>query len=153
LNEIVVYAGPPFHLIDIELAIDGELVSSFSGDGLIVSTPVGSTAHNLSAGGPILHQELPAFVITQICPHLLTNRSLVDRADKTYTIRLRRATTGTTLIVDGQELLPLTTEHRVTLRQAPVQFQLIKVPSRGYYRTLRDKLHWSAPPGYRNEHS
>ncbi len=151
LNEVVVYAGPPFHLIDIDLAVDGELVSTFSGDGLILSTPIGSTGHNLSAGGPILGQDLPCFVITPICPHMLTNRPLVDGADRSYLIQVRRGTEGTTLIVDGQDLIPLGPEHRVTLRKAPVQFQLIKVPGHGYYRTLRDKLHWGTPPRYRDE--
>ena len=72
LNEIVIQTGPPFHMLDLDLVVDGETVAAFSGDGLIVSTPVGSTAHNLSAGGPILGQELPAFVLTPICPHTLT---------------------------------------------------------------------------------
>ncbi len=151
LNEIVIQAGPPFHLIDIDLTVDGKLISSFGGDGLIVSTPIGSTAHNLSAGGPILQQELEAFVLTPICPHTLTNRPVVDGADRTYGIQVRRAADGTTLILDGQELVPLGPEHRVTVRRAPVQFQLVKVPGHDYYRTLRDKLHWGEPPGYRSE--
>jgi NAD+ kinase len=151
LNEIVVRSGAPYHLIDIDLTIDGTLVSTFSGDGLILSTPVGSTAHNLSAGGPILRQDLQAFVITPICPHSLTYRPLVDGADRTYTIQVLRGTGGV-LIVDGQHLVPLSLEHKVIFRKAPVQFQLIKVPGQAYYRTLRDKLHWGAPPGYRDEH-
>ena len=83
-------AGAPFHMIDLDLAVDGEDVSRFSGDGLILSTPVGSTAHSLSAGGPILGQDLSVFVITPICPHTLTYRPLVDSAAKTYTIAVRR---------------------------------------------------------------
>src|SRR5438132_150047 len=82
---------------------DGGTVSRFSRDGLTVSTPIGSTGHNLSAGGPILGQELPAFVITPICPHTLTNRPVVESADKVYTIVVRRASAGTTLILDGQD--------------------------------------------------
>ena len=151
LNDVVVHTGPPFHLMEIDLLIDDELVSSISGDGLILSTPIGSTAHNLSAGGPILHQEARAFVVTPICPHILANRSLVDRADKVYKIQVRRGTNGNTLIVDGQELLPLRPGHRITVREAPVNFQLVKVPGRSYYQTLRDKLHWGAPPHYRRE--
>src|SRR5439155_11491113 len=73
LNDVVVQSGPPFHMIDLNLAVDGESVTRFSGDGLILSTPVGSTAHSLAAGGPILGQDLTAFVITPICPHTLTN--------------------------------------------------------------------------------
>jgi NAD+ kinase len=146
LNDVVIYHGPPFRLIEIELCVEDELAARYSGDGFILSTPIGSTAHNLSAGGPILHQELAAFVVTFICPHMLTNRSLVDRADKTYRLRVLRCTSGTTLILDGQEMIPLTPEYVITVRQAPVWFQLVHLPSRSYYRTLRDKLHWSLSP-------
>jgi NAD+ kinase len=153
LNEIAIQAGPPFHMIDLELNIDGETVSSYSGDGLIVSTPVGSTAHSLSAGGPILGQELDAFVITPICPHALSSRPVVESADKVYTIQIRRATPGITLVIDGQEQVPLTAEHRVMVRKSPVTFGLVKVPGRSYYQTLRDKLHWGTTPNYRPEPS
>jgi NAD+ kinase len=151
LNEVTVQAGPPFQMIELDLLVDGEPVTSYRGDGLIVSTPVGSTAHNLSAGGPILGQELSAFVITPICPHTLTVRPVVDSADKTYTIVIRRACPGTMLVVDGQEHVLLTGEYRVTLRRAPVSFRLVKVAGRSYYQTLRDKLRWGTPPNYRPE--
>ncbi len=151
LNEVMVHAGTSFQILDVDLAIDGESISRFSGDGLILSTPIGSTAHSLSAGGPILVQGLDAFVITPICPHTLTYRPVVDSADKVYTITVRRATSGTTLVLDGQDRLPLTTRHRITVRRAPVAFQLVKVPGHGYYQTLRDKLRWGAPPNYRSE--
>jgi NAD+ kinase len=153
LNEIALQTGPPFHMIDLDLIVDGETVSRYSGDGLIVSTPVGSTAHSLSAGGPILGQELSAFVITPICPHTLTNRPVVDSADKVYTIAIRRASPSTMLIVDGQEHLPLAVGQRITVRRAPVRFGLVKCPGRSYYRTLRDKLRWGTQPNYRAEPS
>jgi NAD+ kinase len=148
LNEVAVHSGPPFHMLDLELEIDGEAASSFRGDGLIVSTPIGSTAHSLSAGGPILGQELRAFVVTPICPHSLTSRTVVDSADKTYTIVVRRATNGF-LVIDGQEVVPIPAGTRATVRQAPVSFQLIKVAGRSYYRTLHDKLNWGTAPNYR----
>jgi NAD+ kinase len=153
LNEVALQAGPPYHMIDLDLIIDGETVSHYSGDGLIVSTPIGSTAHSLSAGGSILYQELAAFVITPICPHTLTNRPVVDSADKVYTIALRRTSPGTAVVIDGQETVPLTDEHRVTIRKAPVSFGLVKVPGRSYYQTLRDKLRWGTQPNYRGEPS
>src|SRR5262249_6122015 len=103
LNEIVVHTMPPFHILDLELEVEGMAVSRFSGDGLIVSTPVGSTAHNLSAGGPILGQELQAFVITPICPHTLTYRPVVVAANKSYTIRLSKEDAEAVAIIDGQE--------------------------------------------------
>jgi len=153
LNDVAVHAGPPFHLIDLDLLVDGEAVSTISGDGLIISTPVGSTAHNLSAGGPILGQELAAFAITPISPHSLTSRPVVDSADQVYSIVPRRVSSGTTLVIDGQDAIPLTLQHRVTVRKAPVRFGLVKVPGHSYYQTLRDKLRWGTGPNYRAEPS
>jgi NAD+ kinase len=151
LNDISVHAGHPFHMIELDLIVDGETVLHFAGDGLIVSTPVGSTAHSLSAGGPILGQELPAFVITPICGHALTYRPVVDASDKVYTIAVRRASPGTAVVVDGQDIIPLTTRHQVTVRRAPIVFGLVKVTGHSYYQTLRDKLRWGAGPNYRSE--
>jgi NAD+ kinase len=153
LNDVTFHAGPPFHMIDLDLIVDGETVSRFSGDGLIVSTPVGSTAHSLSAGGPILGQELAAFVITPICGHTLTNRPVVDASEKVFTIAVRRASPGTALVIDGQEIIPLTVNHQVTVRKAPVSFGLVKVAGRSFYQTLRDKLRWGTGPNYRSEPS
>jgi NAD+ kinase len=151
LNEVVFHTVPPFPMLDLELVLDGGPVARFSGDGLIVSTPIGSTAHSLSAGGPILAQELQAFVITPICPHALTHRPVVESADRNYVIRLGRPRDEAMLIIDGQESVPLTARHTVTVRRAPVSFTLVKVPGHTFYRTLRDKLHWGTPPTYRDE--
>ncbi len=152
LNEVVIKTAPPFHMIDLDLEVDGETALRYSGDGLILSTPIGSTAHSLSAGGPILGQELPAFVITPVCPHSLTIRPVVDSADKVYTIAVRRTSDGAAaVILDGQETIALGVDQRVTVRRAPVCFGLVKVPGRSYYQTLRDKLHWGTQPNYRNE--
>lgn len=151
LNEIVIHSGPGSHMLDLKLQVDGETVTRYSGDGLILSTPIGSTGHNLSAGGPILGQELAAFVITPICPHTLTSRPVVDSADKSYTISLEPTAFSANLIIDGQFALALTPDHQVVMRQAPVRFELVKVAGRSYYQTLRDKLRWGTPPNYRNE--
>lgn len=151
LNEITIQTGPPFHMLDLGLVIDEEPVSRYAGDGLIVSTPIGSTAHSLSAGGPLLGQELDAFVLTPICPHALTARPVVDSAGKTYTILIHKAGSGTMLVIDGQVCIPLTTQHRVTVVRAPVTFRLVKVAGRSYYQTLRDKLRWGTPPNYREQ--
>ncbi len=151
LNEVVLHTAPPFRLIDLDLAVDGVPVTRFSGDGLILSTPVGSTAHNLSAGGPILGQELSAFVITPICPHTLTYRPLVDAADKVYTVTFASPRASAVVIVDGQETVPLAAGQCVTVRRAPVSFGLVKVPGRGHYQVLRDKLRWGTLPHYRTE--
>jgi NAD+ kinase len=151
LNEVVFHSAPLFHPIDLNLSVDGETISRFNGDGLILSTPVGSTAHSLSAGGPILGQELAAFVITPICPHALTYRPVVDSADKVYTIAMGRGAEEGVLIIDGQVRLSLTDQHQVTVRRAPVEFGLVKVAGRSFYQTLRDKLRWGTQPNYRDE--
>jgi NAD+ kinase len=151
LNEVVCHTLPPFHILELDLHVDGEPVARFRGDGLILSTPVGSTAHSLSAGGPILGQELDAFVITPICPHSISYRPVVDSADKVYTIALGQGMESAALVIDGQESVPLKAGDRVTVRRAAVSFGLVKVPGHSYYRTLRDKLRWGALPGYRTE--
>ena len=151
LNETFVHTDCSFHSIDLDLAVDGEIVTRFTGDGLILSTPVGSTAHSLSAGGPILGQELSAFVITPVSPHTLTSRPVVDSADKQYTIVLLSEYADAVVIVDGREPMPMTKDHRVTVRRAPVTFGLVKVAGRSYYQTLRDKLRWGTQPNYRTE--
>lgn len=153
LNEVVVHSVPPYHMLDLGLEIDGAPVAHFGGDGLIISTPIGSTAHNLSAGGPILTQELHAFVVTPICPHTLTHRPLVESADKEFRIRLLNDTEPAMLNLDGQETIPITNQDQIAIRKAPVQFQLVKVPNHAYFQTLRDKLRWAATPSYRVEPS
>lgn len=151
LNEVAVCTMPPLHMVHLELHVDGEVASTFGGDGLIVSTPVGSTAHNLSAGGPILEQELAAFVITPICPHTLTYRPIVESADKQFTIRLLGGMQTAMVVVDGQASAELSERHRIVIRRAPVSFSLVKVPGRSYYQTLHDKLRWGTAPNYRGE--
>ncbi|MSR56528.1 MAG: NAD(+)/NADH kinase [Planctomycetaceae bacterium] len=149
LNEVVVSSGAALRMIEIHLAINGEPVTTYSGDGVILSTPVGSTAHSLSAGGPILRQDLQAFVITPICPHTLTNRPLVDSADCVYTLTAPEAPAGTTLVIDGQIRLPLSANDRIDVRKAAVSFQMAKIRFSSYYGTLHRKLGWGGQTQYR----
>ncbi len=149
LNEVVVSSGAALRMIDVNLAINGEPATTFSGDGLIVSTPVGSTAHSLSSGGPILRQDLAAFVITPICPHTLTNRPLVDSSECTFTLTVPEAPQGTMLVIDGQIKLPLSSADRIDIRKAPVKFQTAKLPGSSYYATLHRKLGWGGQTNYR----
>lgn len=142
LNEVAVQTGPPFAILDVDLYVDSELVTTYSGDGLIVSTPVGSTAHSLSAGGPILRQELQAFVICPISPHTLTNRPVVDAADRTYELVIPRPESGSSVVVDGRVLATLAPGDRVRIERADQQFMLVKAPGHSYYCTLREKLGW-----------
>ncbi len=133
LNEVAVLSGGSLQMIDIQLEIDNKLVTTCSGDGLIVSTPVGSTAHSLSSGGPILKQELNAFVITPICPHTLTMRPIVDDADCVYTLSVPNAPAGTTLVIDGQIHRPIKPDDTIEVRKAPVSFQLARIAGHSFY--------------------
>lgn len=146
LNEVTVVSGAAMRMLRVHLAIDGKDVTTYRCDGLIISTPVGSTAHSLSAGGPILRQDLQAFVITPICPHTLTNRPLVDGADSVYSLSFPEVPQGATLVIDGQIKLPLQDGDRVEVRKAPVDFQLVRFADHSYYSTLHGKLGWGGQP-------
>ena len=148
LNEAAILAAGSLSMIDVNLSIGGVHVTTYSADGLIISTPVGSTAHSLSAGGPILQQNLQAFVVTPISPHTLTNRPLVDRADLEYRLTLPRVPEGVMLTIDGQIREPLRTGDEVVVRRAAVTFQLARLTGHSYYKTLNQKLGWSGQPRY-----
>lgn len=149
LNEVTVNCGGSLKILDINLEIDGEHVTTFSCDGLIVSTPVGSTAHNLSAGGPILRQELQAFSLTPICPHTLTVRPIVDSADRTYELTVVEPPEGVMLVIDGQTRKPIASEDRIVIKRARSTFKLVRFPGHSYYRTLHRKLGWRGQLDYR----
>ncbi len=142
LNEIAVLAGPPFAILDVDLYVDSEWVTTYSCDGLIISTPIGSTAHSLSAGGPILRQDLQAFVISPISPHTLTNRPVVDAAARTYEVVVPAPHAGTSLVADGRVVCKLEAGDRVRIQRSEARFKLVELPGRSYYRTLREKLGW-----------
>lgn len=142
LNEVVIFAGPPFAILQIELYVDAEMATTYSCDGLIVSTPVGSTAHSLSAGGPILRKDLQAFVISPISAHTLTNRPVVDSADRIYELVVPRPHEGTTLVADGRTLARLEPGDRVRIERARTSFKMVALAGHNYYRTLREKLGW-----------
>ena len=142
LNEIAILGGPPFTIQQIDLSIDGELATCYLCDGLIVSTPIGSTAHNLSAGGPILRKDLQAVVVSPISPHTLTVRPVVDTADRVYEIVVSKPNESTCVVLDGQQLSKLTEKHRVRISRADSVFELIQVEGNSYYGTLREKLGW-----------
>jgi NAD+ kinase len=142
LNETSLLAGPPFSMIEILLHVDGELATTYRADGLIVSTPVGSTAHNLSAGGPIVRKDLDAFVFTPLNPHTLTNRTVIDSAARIYELVVPRPNPGSACMVDGRVITGLEPGDRIRIRRATPRFALIETQNHGYYRTLREKLAW-----------
>ena len=142
LNEMAILAGPPFSMLHVDLYVDGEWATTYSCDGLIISTPVGSTAHSLSAGGPILRKSLQGFVISPISPHTLTVRPVVDSADRSYEVAVRDPNATTSVVIDGRTICELTSQDRVRVERAESTFQLVEVKGRNYYRTLREKLSW-----------
>lgn len=142
LNEVAILGGPPYSMLSIELYVDADLVTTYSCDGLIISTPVGSTAHSLSAGGPILRKNLQAFVISPISPHTLTMRPVVDTADRVYEIVVSQPHDTTTVVLDGVALCRVTARDRVRVERAVPTFKMVEIPERHYYRTLREKLGW-----------
>ncbi len=148
LNEVIIGAAMPLQMIEVRLTVDERPVATYSCDGLIVSTPVGSTAHSLSAGGPMLRKNLMAFVITPICPHTLSNRPLVDDAECVYSLSLTETSNEALLVVDGQHRLSLQSGDVVRVKRAPVTFKLLELPGRNYYATLHRKLGWSGQPLY-----
>ncbi len=150
LNEVAVQNGPPFAMMDVDLYVDSEPVTTYSCDGLIVATPVGSTAHSLSAGGPILRKDLQAFVISPISPHTLSIRPVVDSADRVYELAVRRPKPGTSVVVDGRVVATLEPHDRVRITRAEARFLMVSAPGHSYYRTLREKLGWSGSPKARD---
>ncbi len=153
LNDVVLRAAPIFRLLDISLRIDGESVMTYRGDGVILATPVGSTAHSLSAGGPIVPPDAHLFVITPICPHTLTQRPLVDGTHKTYELAPRAEGAATELVIDGQVQVSVEAGDRILIRRGNTPFPMARLAGHSFYRTLRDKLGWGVePPGDRGAH-
>jgi NAD+ kinase len=141
LNDAVISKGALARIIELRLEVDGNLVAQFRADGLILSTPTGSTAYNLSAGGPILFPQLPVVVITPICPHTLSLRPLVVPDTSAIAITLQTDREEVYLSLDGQEGAPLAVGDRVLLRRSAVDVHLVKA-ARSFYESLRGKLHW-----------
>lgn len=151
LNEAAILGGPPFSMLQIDLYVDRELASTYSCDGLIISTPVGSTAHNLSAGGPILHRSLQAVVISPISPHTLTLRPVVDSSERIFEMVVRQGNATTSAVVDGRPLCTLNVGDQFRIGRAPVSFKMIAIPGKSEYQTLREKLGWGGNPRERND--
>ena len=143
LNDVVITKAGPSRIIEVDARIDGLFVSSFRADGIVVSSPTGSTAYCLAAGGPILYPTLPAFVVTPICPHTLTNRPLVVGDSSQVELRLRDARhVEVYAALDGQETFAFADGDSVVVTGGPRRLRLVKVPGRDFYQVLRSKLKW-----------
>jgi NAD+ kinase len=142
LNDIVINKGALARIIDLETFIDHQYVTTYKADGLIVSTPTGSTAYNLSAGGPIIHPALNSVVITPICPHTLTNRPLVVSGSSMVEIMLQSESEDVFLTLDGQVGYSLRKGDRVEIMRSEHKTKLLIPSEKDYFNVLRTKLKW-----------
>jgi NAD+ kinase len=149
INDIYITAGPPFRMIELKILVDGQPLAGCVTDGLIISTPTGSTAYNLSAGGPILSPRIEAVVITPICPHSLSFRPIVINADSKIEVFGVRVNEGTTISIDGQVSLNLSIDDVVSIEKADSDFLIVNNPLRSQWDTLATKLSWAEKPKYK----
>jgi NAD+ kinase len=142
LNDVVINKSALARIIEIDAYLNDQFVNSFRADGLIVSTPTGSTAYNLSAGGPVIFPSMNAIVITPICPFTLSNRPIVVPDDAVIELRLKTDQEDVALTLDGQVGFPLKIGDRVVIQKSRTTFNLIQPSNRNYFDVLRDKLRW-----------
>ncbi len=142
LNDAVITKGALARMIVLEVRVDGAEVATYTSDGLILSTATGSTAYNLSAGGPILDPRMNAFVIAPICPHTMTYRPLVVPGSVRIDVRLRNRSEAVYLTLDGQVGLPFRLGDSIRVDRHPRPVRLVRVNRRGFFEVLRTKLHW-----------
>ena len=150
LNDVVINAGPPFHMIELALGTDGDFGVKVFGDGMIVSTPSGSTAYNVSAGGPILNPPVQGFCLTPIAPHSLSFRPVIVPSETKIMLIANEVNKGTTLVCDGQDCARLKKGDRVVIRRADRDLLLVENPHSRRWRALAEKLHWASTPKYNN---
>jgi len=142
LNDVVINKAALARIIEVEVNLNNLFVNSFRADGLIVSTPTGSTAYNLSAGGPIVFPSMNAIILTPICPFTLTNRPIVVPDTDEIVISLKYENEGVVLTLDGQIGYSLEAKDRVVVHKSATTFNLVQPPNRNYFDVLRNKLKW-----------
>jgi NAD+ kinase len=148
LNDAVISRTSLSRLISVKLYVNEKRVATYSCDGLIVSTPAGTTAHSLSAGGPIVTPDMEAFAITPICPHTLSNRPLVVSGNSKIEMEQLSETKGVGLTVDGQVYFDVKAGDRIVIEKAEKKLQLVDTQTRTFYDVLREKLNWRGQPAY-----
>lgn len=143
LNDFVISRGAAPRLIDLDVAVDGESLTRYRCDGLIVCTPTGSTAYSLSAGGAVVSPTADVLTLTPICPHTLSNRSVIVGLNSTVSVRVLSDRVDTVLTADGQKLIPLATNDVVTIQRSRHSIRLLHLAGSSFFETLRRKLSWS----------
>ncbi len=149
LNDVVVGRRVLGRMVEIDVRIDGAEAITVAGDGLIVATASGSTAHALSAGGPLVEPSLDAFVLVPICPHALANRPLLVPDTSRIELHVRPEREGAVVVVDGREPTPVAPDDVVVVTDAKAPLRVLSVTGRSYYDVLRKKLGWKGRPNYR----
>jgi len=150
LNDVLLVGGKAHRMVAIEAQVDGEKVTTYYCDGVLVATPTGSTAYCMSAQGPILVPGIEAMVLVPVCPHSLTHRPIVLRPDSRIVLRPVGLQEEASVVIDGQEVVRLARGDAVEVRRADLPFLLVQNPSRGTFATLSEKLHWGHLPRYGN---
>ena len=150
INECAVTAGPPFRMIELRVEFEGFEGPSLTGDGLIVATPTGSTAYNVSAGGPIVHPDCEAFALTPIAAHSLAFRPIIASPNAPLGIDVIRANEGTTLVLDGQLTWTLKAGDTVRIRRGERKLKLVHAPEQEFWATVTRKMRWATGPSYRD---
>lgn len=144
LNDVVISKGALARIIEIEVSMNGQLVGRFRADGMIVSSPTGSTAYNLSAGGPLVYPTMNALILTPICPHTLSNRPLVISDEAVLELKLNTPTEEVALTLDGQIGVKLEVGDRVVVTKSRTQLNLVQPQDSNYFNVLRTKLRWGS---------
>ena len=142
LNDVVLNKGAIARVLEFDVRVDGQFISSYKADGLIVSTPTGSTAYSLAAGGPVIAPSVEAFIVTPICAHTLSNRPIVLPDSAQIEVKVKSYGESVYLTVDGQVGVALRSEDAVHMRRASSVVELIQSPQKNYFEILRQKLKW-----------
>jgi len=150
VNDAVVSAGIPFRMIELRVDFGQDTGPDIAGDGVIVASPIGSTAYNVSAGGPIVHPDVEALIVTPICAHSLAFRPIVLPSHIEVTVHVERANEGTNLAIDGQIHIRLHRGDMIRVSRHEMMARLIGNPAVTYGRQLISKMRWAAPPNYRD---
>jgi len=144
LNDVVINKGAVARIISLQVLVNGQYMTSYRADGLIIATPTGSTAYSLSAGGPIIHPSMHTLVLSPICPFTLTNRSILIPDQSVIQVKLAAEYDDVRVTLDGQEGYDMRVGDILEIKKTKTSLQLIRGPNKNYYQILRDKLHWGS---------
>ena len=144
LNDVVINKGAVARVISLQVLVNGQYMTSYRADGLIIATPTGSTAYSLSAGGPIIHPSMHTLVLSPICPFTLTNRSILIPDQSIIQVKLAAEYDDVRVTLDGQEGYDMRAGDILKIKKTKTSLQLIRGPNKNYYQILRDKLHWGS---------